>query len=206
MTARYDAVVLAGGGARRLGGADKPGLVVAGRPMVTRVADAVEDAERLILAGAARDDLPHAIVVREDPPGAGPVPALRVALAEVRAPYVLVLAADLPLLRPADVNRLLDALPPSASAGGGRSVNAMPMDGVPGAVLVDDDGRPQWLVGAWRTAALREALEAYPGRSLRGVMEPLAPRLVRSRGRAWYDCDTEADVAEAARIIEEQSH
>ncbi|NEC15321.1 NTP transferase domain-containing protein, partial [Streptomyces sp. SID8014] len=33
----FDAVVLAGGGARRLGGVDKPGLRVGGRALVDRV-------------------------------------------------------------------------------------------------------------------------------------------------------------------------
>ncbi|MYQ48709.1 NTP transferase domain-containing protein, partial [Streptomyces sp. SID4985] len=33
----YDAVVLAGGAARRLGGADKPGVRVGGRPLLDRV-------------------------------------------------------------------------------------------------------------------------------------------------------------------------
>ncbi|MGW7786766.1 NTP transferase domain-containing protein, partial [Streptomyces tricolor] len=35
--APYDAVVLAGGAARRLGGADKPGLRVGGRALLDRV-------------------------------------------------------------------------------------------------------------------------------------------------------------------------
>ncbi|MYS16776.1 NTP transferase domain-containing protein, partial [Streptomyces sp. SID4982] len=34
--APYDAVVLAGGGARRLGGADKPGVQVGGRALLDR--------------------------------------------------------------------------------------------------------------------------------------------------------------------------
>ncbi|MYY85285.1 NTP transferase domain-containing protein, partial [Streptomyces sp. SID335] len=33
----YDAVVLAGGGAARLGGADKPGVRVGGRALIDRV-------------------------------------------------------------------------------------------------------------------------------------------------------------------------
>ena len=37
----YDAVVLAGGGARRLNGADKPGLLVGGRSLVAWVAASV---------------------------------------------------------------------------------------------------------------------------------------------------------------------
>lgn len=42
----YDAVVLAGGSARRLGGADKPGLRVGDSTLIERVAAAVCDAGR----------------------------------------------------------------------------------------------------------------------------------------------------------------
>ncbi len=40
----YDAVVLAGGAARRLDGADKPMQPLAGRPLLEWVLDAVADA------------------------------------------------------------------------------------------------------------------------------------------------------------------
>ncbi|MDN3355291.1 molybdenum cofactor guanylyltransferase [Actinomadura sp. DC4] len=188
--AAYEAVVLAGGGARRLDGADKPGLLVGGRALVEWVAAAVAGAERLTLVGPPRPELPHATVVREDPPGGGPVPALRAGLPGVRAPQVAVLAADLPFLRPPHV----EALRRSAY---GRS----------GAVLVDADGRPQWLAGVWRTADLRAALASYGGSSLRGLMDPLDPARVRAAGEwpAWYDCDTPSDVAAASRMIRENS-
>jgi molybdenum cofactor guanylyltransferase len=184
----YDAVVLAGGGARRLSGADKPGLIVGGRSLVAWVGTAVATAGRLVLVGPARPELPSAIVVREDPPGGGPVPALRAGLALVRAPWVAVLAADLPFLRPAHVTSL-------RHEAAGRS----------GAVLTDADGRPQWLAGVWRTADLSSALTAYGATSLRGLMEPLTPALVRAPDgeSPWYDCDTPSDVAAASRMIGE---
>jgi hypothetical protein len=50
------------------------------------------------------------------------------------------------------------------------------------------------------------ALAGYPGASLRGLMAPLEPAHLRAtahRRPAWYDCDTEDDVAEASRLIEE---
>jgi molybdopterin-guanine dinucleotide biosynthesis protein A len=186
--AGYDAVVLAGGGARRLDGADKPGLVVGGRSLVAWVGAAVADAGRLILVGPARPELPAAIVVSEDPPGSGPVPALRAGLSAVRAPSVAVLAADLPFLRASDVDTLR------------RRAD-------PGAVLVDSGGRPQWLAGVWRTAELRAALAVYRGSSLRGLMDPLHPVRVRAAGErpAWYDCDTRSDVEAASRMIRENS-
>src|SRR5690606_20903008 len=73
-------------------------------------AAAVSGASRLIVVGPPRGVLPGAVVVREDPPGAGPVPALRAGLAEVRAPRLALLAADMPFLRPAHVALLLDAM------------------------------------------------------------------------------------------------
>ncbi|GLY91615.1 molybdenum cofactor guanylyltransferase [Actinoallomurus iriomotensis] len=184
----YDAVVLAGGGARRLAGADKPGVVVGGRPLVAWVGAAVASAERIVLVGPARPELPEAIVVREDPPGGGPVPALRAGLTRVRAPWTAVLAADLPFLRPAHVAGLL-------REAAGRT----------GAVLVDADGRPQWLAGVWRTADLAEALAGYRSTSLRALMDPLAPRLVPAPAdeAPWYDCDTPSDIATASRMIGE---
>ncbi|XVQ07802.1 molybdenum cofactor guanylyltransferase [Spirillospora sp. CA-255316] len=181
----YDAVVLAGGRARRLGGADKPGTPVGGRPLIGWVADAVAGAGRLIVVGPPRPGLPHAVVVREDPPGSGPVPALRAGLPEVRAPWTVLLAADLPFLRPSHVAALLEA------AGGG------------GAVLVDQDGREQWLAGCWPTGPLRTALAGYEGGSLRGLLGPLRPvpvALAAGERPPWYDCDTPDALVHADRL------
>ncbi|TDD95871.1 molybdenum cofactor guanylyltransferase [Actinomadura rubrisoli] len=184
----FDAVLLAGGRARRLGGADKPAAPVGGRPLIAWVAAAAADASRLVVVGPPRDVLPGAVVVREDPPGAGPVPALRAGLAEVRAPWLALLAADLPFLRPVHLVRLLDAARGPAAAG---------------AVLVDERGREQWLAGCWRTATLRAALDSYTGASLRGVLGPLEPARVAlpaGEGPPWYDCDTPEELARAEHL------
>ncbi|MET9067459.1 molybdenum cofactor guanylyltransferase [Streptosporangium sandarakinum] len=178
MNVRYDACVLAGGQARRLGGRDKPGMPVGGRPLIETVAAAVPDAERLIVVGPRRPGLPHAVFLREDPPGGGPVPALRAGLAGVTAPLVALLAADLPFLAAEHVRALLEAADP-------------------GAVLVDDDGREQWLAGAWRTAELARALADYEGRSLHGLLAPLAPARIHLGGAPWFDCDTMDDLLRA---------
>ncbi|NDU75857.1 NTP transferase domain-containing protein [Actinomadura sp. DSM 109109] len=184
--APFDAVLLAGGRARRFG-ADKPAARVGGRPLIEWAAAAASGASRLIVVGPRRDALPGALVVREDPPGAGPVPALRAGLAGVRAQRLALLAADLPFLRPAHVAALLEAA-------GRRD----------GAVLVDGDGREQWLAGCWRTDALRAALASYGGASLRGLLGPLDPVTVAlpPDGRpAWYDCDTPEQLAAAERLL-----
>ncbi|MFC4049587.1 molybdenum cofactor guanylyltransferase [Actinomadura syzygii] len=182
----FDAVVLAGGRARRFG-ADKPAASVGGRTLVEWAAAAAGGASRLVVVGPPRNVLPGAVLVREDPPGAGPVPALRAGLAEVRSPWLALLAADLPFLRPGHVARLLDAA-------AGRA----------GAVLVDGAGREQWLAGCWDAAALREALGAYGGASLRGLLGPLGPAHVALPAEprpAWYDCDTPDDLAAARRLL-----
>lgn len=187
--APYDAVVLAGGRARRMGGRDKPGMPLRGRPLIERVAAAVADAGRLIVVGPERPGLPDALFTRERPPGGGPVPALRAGLALVTAPRVALLAADLPFLTPAQVGPL------RAAAESSRA----------GAVLLDDQDRLQWLTGVWRTDPLREALAAYRGHSLRGLLGPLDPvRLALPApedGRAaWFDCDTIEDLRRASEL------
>lgn len=184
--AGFDAVLLAGGRARRFG-ADKPAAAVGGRALIEWTAAAVAGASRLIVVGPPRDVLPDAVVVREDPPGAGPVPALRTGLAEVRAPRLALLAADLPFLRPGHIARLFGAM-------GER----------PGAVLVDEAGREQWLAGCWRTAALRAALAGHEGAALRGLLGPLDPAVVAlpaGARPAWYDCDTPEELAAAGRLL-----
>ncbi len=177
------AVILAGGRAERLGGADKPGLAVGGRSLLAWVAAAAVEAgaEPIVIVGPSRPGLPGApIFVREEPPGAGPVPALRRGLAELDADWAAVLAADLPFLRGEHVRTLL-----SAAAGPG------------GAVLADPEGRPQWLTGCWRVSSLRPAVAAYAGASMRGLLGPLKPARVVVGGPAWLDCDTEDDLRRA---------
>ncbi|GAA5067329.1 molybdopterin-guanine dinucleotide biosynthesis protein A [Thermocatellispora tengchongensis] len=183
----FDAVVLAGGRAERLGGRDKPGLRVGGAALVERVVAAVRGARTVVVVGPARGGLPAGVVfAREEPPGGGPVPALRAglaALAESPAPWVALLAGDLPFLRPEHV-----AVLAGAAARNGA-----------GAVLEDDERRPQWLVGVWSRGRLSVALEAYQGRSLRGLLGPLGPALVRLEPGAagtppWFDCDTMDDL------------
>lgn len=190
MTERgFDAVILAGGAARRMGGAAKPDEDVGGRSMLAWVADAVAAAGRIVVVGPRRPvpdgSAARFVGVQEDPPGAGPVPALAAGLTRVRASQVALLAADLPFLRAEHIDRLRAAL-----------------DAAAGAVLVDDSGRPQWLCGVWRTAPLATALARYDGASLRGLLGPLQPRRVTVPATSrppWYDCDTPEQLATARR-------
>ena len=186
--------MLAGGRASRLGGADKPALAVGERSLLATVvsAAAAAGARLVVVVGPPRPGVALAPsrlrVVREEPPGSGPVPALRRGLAEVAAPWVLVLAADLPFIRAGHLSALL------AAATGARPAA--------GAVLADDDGRPQWLAGCWPAEALRAASRGYRGGSLHGLLGPLSPVMLgpapgQPGPPPWLDCDTEDDVRRA---------
>jgi molybdopterin-guanine dinucleotide biosynthesis protein A len=205
----FDAIILAGGRGARLGGADKPGLVVGAESMAAAVARAAvaAGARRVVLVGPARPDLAQIVppegllLAREDPPGAGPVPALRAGLREARAPWVAVLAADLPFLRASHLRAILDAATADLGPGRPRSTRIM-AEPERGALLADDTDRAQWLTGCWPAAGLRAALAGYDGPSLRGLLGPLDPVLVRWRPAAgepppWLDCDTPEALAAA---------
>ncbi len=181
----YAAVVLAGGRAARLGGRAKPQLEVGGRTLLAAALAAVADAAPRVVVGPPQPVPDGVLVVREQPPGGGPVAALRAGLAAVDTEVVAVLAGDLPFVPPAllrDLRGLLTA------------------DGV---LVVDDTGRDQLLLGVWRTAALRGVLGGSGGpTSVRRLVAPLAVtrhRPAREPGRPapWTDCDTPADLARA---------
>lgn len=184
-TVGYDALVLAGGAGHRLGGADKAGLQVGGSALLDRVLAAVADAQTVVVVGPRRDTARPVRWTREEPPGGGPVAALRAGLGHVRSTQVAVLATDLPFLSPAQVAALVQA----AEQGDG-------------ALLVDDNGREQYLAGVWRANALRETLRCYDGSSMRGLLVTLryARVAVRvDRVPPWYDVDTQDDLDRARR-------
>lgn len=156
--------------------------------MRDRVLAAVTDATPRVLVGAA-DAVPTGVlVVREDPPGGGPVAAAAAGLALLGpdTAVVALLAADLPLLTRAAIGDLLNHLDretPDAEPAHGGPAPAPPAHGGPapvppaqdglvpahgglggerrpdGACFVDGNGRRQSLCGVWRVAALRTALD-----------------------------------------------
>ncbi|MEV1061615.1 NTP transferase domain-containing protein [Streptomyces sp. NPDC050263] len=195
--AAYDAVVLAGGGARRLGGADKPGVRVGGRALLDRVLGACADARTTVVVADPRRTARSVRWAREDPPGRGPVAALEAGLRHTTADDVLVLSADLPFLAAGTVRRLLTTLRADAAEG---------------ALLTDADGRDQPLVAAYRTAALRRELAALTAD--RGGLDGLPLRrltagldLTRVPDPVGsFDCDTWDDIATARARIREHGH
>ncbi|MFD3484601.1 DUF6457 domain-containing protein [Streptomyces sp. NPDC058665] len=197
MTA-HDAIVLAGGAAKRLGGIDKPAVSVGGRALLDRVLGACGDAARTVVVGGRRPTARPVRWAREEPPGGGPVAALDAGVRQVDADTVLVLSADLPFLTRETTHRLLDVLAADAAR--------------EGALLTDADGRDQPLVAAYRTEPLRReiALLATEYGSLAGLpLRLLTSELDLARVAAdtdplaSFDCDTWEDISTARARIRE---
>lgn len=168
----YDAVLLAGGRAARLGGVDKTALRARGTTLLDHAVAAAASAVRVVVVGPRDADAlpPRVVRAREDPPFAGPVAAIAAGLeaVSVHAPLTLVLACDL-------------VHPEAATARLFEAASATATDGLrDGVVAVDDDGRRQPLLALYGTAALREAVESLradagtlAGTSMRRLLAPL---------------------------------
>lgn len=181
----FDAVVLAGGAARRLGGRDKPGLLVGGATLLDHAVAACAGARRTVVVGPERPTAAPVTWVREDPPGGGPVAALAAGLAAVSAPVTLLLAADLPFVTREVTERLVAALSDPAEVSPGHPADAV--------LLTDATGRDQPLLAVYRTGALRKAVAAVgdpDGAPLRRVWAGLRAARMADPGRAAFDCDT----------------
>jgi molybdopterin-guanine dinucleotide biosynthesis protein A len=181
-----DAIVLSGGDAVRMGGA-KPGLEVGGLPLLARVTAALSAADTVIVVGPTVPEARADVVCREEPAGAGPVAAVAAGMRHVRAPVVLLLAADLPFLTADAVTALL-----RARGDADRSV------------AVDDAGREQPLLSAWRTDALDRALrrvDPHAGAAVRRlVAETSVPVPLPGDPPPWWDCDDLNDLATARAL------
>ncbi len=121
---RVTAIVLCGGGARRMGGVDKPLVELAGKPLLGHVIDRLRpQVDAIVLAGArASDDYAqfgYPLVVDRQP-GQGPLGGFHAALPTVRTPWVLTVPADTPLLP----MELVESLTPACRHQGAAVVSA----------------------------------------------------------------------------------
>ena len=190
-TGDFDAIVLAGGAASRIGGADKPMLDVAGVPMLSLVLDAVAAARVRVVAGPQRD-ISGVTWYEEEPPGGGPVAAIAAALPATGAATIVVLAADLPWIAPA-IEPLRTALDRSDAD----------------VAMLARDGRQNYLAAAWRRSALVAAirgLDDAAGVSMRRLVADARVVEVPDAGRWGEDCDTWTDLARARARRAEGSH
>ncbi|ROS26168.1 NTP transferase domain-containing protein [Cellulomonas sp. PhB150] len=180
MSAPFDAVVLAGGGATRLGGVVKADVEVGGRALLDHVLAGLASASAVVVVGPPAVARPGVARVLEDPPGGGPVAGLAAGLAHLdgSAPLVVVLACDIPR-GAAAIPVLLSAV---AESDGARLVA---------------DGRPQHLVAVYRRDALDAALARLgdpTGASMRALVAGLDLVDVPDPDDLGADADTWSDV------------
>jgi molybdenum cofactor guanylyltransferase len=180
--------VLAGGRGSRLRG-DKPGALLAGRPLISYPLAALSEACARVAVvckrATALPPLPPG-VERWDEPDEPRHPAAGVAHALERAgDSVLVCAADMPFVTPAACRRLAEA---AATAPQAR------------AVVAEAAGWLQPTFAVYRPAAL-QALRATGDAQLTRVVQALAPSLVAMSPRAMRSVDTPEALAAAEREL-----
>jgi molybdopterin-guanine dinucleotide biosynthesis protein A len=177
------AIVLTGGSAVRFQGADKASMEIAGLTLLEHVLGALAEVPDVVVVGEEVLTSRPVTFVREDPPGGGPAAGVLAGLSGFPRPprLLVVLAVDMPMVTTATVGRLLLSTDED------------------GALLVDEDGRRQYLCAIYSGAALALAappLEEQRGMSMRSLVAGL--RLAEVPALSWEarDVDTWADLTE----------
>lgn len=178
------AVVLTGGTAARLGGADKASIEIGGQTLLEHALAALVDVPEVVVVGPEVPTSRPVTFTREDPAGGGPAAGLLAGLRRfIRTPaWVVVLAVDMPLVSAGTVRRLMQAARDD------------------GAVLVDSSGRAQHLCAAYSPPALEQAAapsdaRAGHGLSMRHLVAGLRLAPVDAEGPETQDLDTWEDLA-----------
>ncbi|MBF4163741.1 molybdenum cofactor guanylyltransferase [Nocardioides acrostichi] len=177
----FSAVVLAGGTAARLDGADKALVEYRGRRLVEHALDALLDAREVVVVGDPTPLERPVTFTREDPRHGGPVAGLltgRDALLR-HTTLVAVVAVDMPHLTPATWRRLRVAV-----------------EGHDGARLVDGRGRHPlaFVVRTDRLDAVRPDHEEQHGMAVHELLTRLDLADVPSQDDEHRDIDTWADL------------
>jgi molybdopterin-guanine dinucleotide biosynthesis protein A len=178
-------VVLSGGTAARFQGADKASMEAGGLTLLEHVLGALAEVPEVVVVGDELVTSRPVTFLREDPAEGGPAAGLLAGLAGFPRPprLVVVLAVDMPRVTTATVRRLVEAV-----EGDGD-----------GALLVDEDGRRQYLCAAYRTEALLAAapsLEDQHGLPMRRLVDELRLAEVLAQGCEARDVDTWDDLLE----------
>ncbi|NYF99242.1 NTP transferase domain-containing protein [Janibacter cremeus] len=199
----FDAVVLAGGAARRLGGVSKPDVELAGRRLIDRALVAVSDAREIVVVGDV--DVPEGVHrTIEDPPLGGPVAGVAagvdvLATTAPTAGWTVLLACDLADPLPG-LGRLI------AAWAHAQRTDAIDTDEHDGWCLADSTGRPQWLFGIHRTESLQRALARFDSprdRSMRSLLAESTLVTVPAADDDVADIDTWTDHARWVERLED---
>jgi molybdopterin-guanine dinucleotide biosynthesis protein A len=177
----FAAVVLAGGTAVRLDGADKASLEYAGRTLLAHALDAVAEAVEVVVVGEQVPTDRPVTFTRESPAHGGPVAGLFAGRDALARPTrtLAVLAVDMPRVDAGTFRRLRAAA-----------------EGHDGAFLTGADGRRQ-LAAVLDTAALdaaRPEVGGEHGLALHRLVSGLDLAEVPAHGPEGRDVDTWADL------------
>jgi molybdopterin-guanine dinucleotide biosynthesis protein A len=178
-------VILTGGTARRMEGADKASLELGGLTLLEHALAATADAGQVVVVGQPVASSRPVTWTREDPPLGGPAAALLAGMVALApdAQAFWVLAVDMPRVTRTTMQRLADALRDAPEAAG--------------VVLVDDEGQRQPLAAIYRRARLagvRPGGDREAGLSLRRLLTDLPLVEVPSVGLESQDVDTWRDL------------
>jgi len=115
MPLQIEAVILAGGMARRMGGNDKGLVELLSQPMIKHVIDRIKPQVSKILINANRNQAHYAelgfeVISDEDSGYLGPLAGMITAMGQTQADYLLVIPCDCPLLPTDLVERMLSQL------------------------------------------------------------------------------------------------
>ncbi|OYX58790.1 MAG: hypothetical protein B7Y93_00940 [Micrococcales bacterium 32-70-13] len=194
------AILLAGGRASRVGGAAKTLFDIDGSTLLERAVRAVDGCSPVIVVGDVVDGITGVLWMREDPPFGGPAAAVVWALDAWRDEpgdepgWTYLLSCDLP-----------DAVDAVRRLENHRAIAPLSTDGL---CLADHSNHPQWLIGVYRTSALRRARAriAMVGRdsSMRALLADLEITAISAPDNETADVDTWEDLAQARRRHERQ--
>ncbi|MBT1446129.1 molybdenum cofactor guanylyltransferase [Shewanella sp. JM162201] len=149
MSLRIDAVILAGGQARRMGGQDKGLVELIGKPMIEHAIDRIRPQVKEILINANRNQSRYALysdtVFGDDDSGfLGPLAGMVAAMGKTQADLLLVVPCDCPCL-PTDLVPRLKAA----------------MDAADADVAVASDGEYEQPVVMLLKPSLRDSMKAF---------------------------------------------
>lgn len=226
---RFGAVLLAGGRASRMGGIDKPGLLVDGVSMRDRAIDAVVSvgADPIVVVGPEPDAVvspadadasqdaghePAAAAAASDTTSASGTARAAVRWVREDPPFsgpaaAIVTGLEVPGADAVEWTFLLACDLPQPEVAVGRLMSGIPAlpPETDGACLVDETGRAQWLTGVYRTPALVSAASALPdgGRDqpVRALLAGLAPTLLDDPDAGAQDVDTWEDYEQLTKEL-----
>ena len=183
---RLGAVVLAGGTAVRMGGADKASIELDGVTLLERALAATMSAYEVVVVGQQVPTTRPVTWTIEDPASGGPAAGLLAGLDRflVEPDLVTVLAVDMPRVHAGTVARLTWAVEADTD--------------VDGAVLATSDGRTQPLAAVYRHSSLAAARpgshEEQHGLPMHRLIGPLRLVEVPAEGDEGQDVDSWDDL------------